>query len=297
MSKKTSPLNKVLERFPAAAGDRNLVKAVQCLLNEEQDFSRRLAEWSLSNNTGGSSETIHAVMMGVKKKGLLWGRIPRDPSDFERCHKLLEVFPEFRARLPEVAKAYPAWKPFVEHWDRLTELYERDFASEEFNEMSRFMQSLTATDRELSKFSIHIVRNFGPDGLRNGFLEEGTGRIGEYERWDANMDRLGIAVKAENFWHLVNRVGRAVVLVPEKFTDRLPAEKPEGIEACSKLVSLKNFEGQKEKFAVLMGEYPIHIPLQGGGTIRIENALVAGLDGVCATPEPSPTTDEGGMQP
>lgn len=49
--------------------------------------------------------------------------IPYDPEDFGRCHRLLFAFPEWRARLPEVAARYPEWVPFVAAWDELAALY------------------------------------------------------------------------------------------------------------------------------------------------------------------------------
>lgn len=80
-------------------------------------------EWLLSGDTGISSYTICAVMTGSKMKG---PDVPHDPSDFGRCYRLLQNFPEWRARLPEVAAAYPIWGPMVAAWDELTALYEEE---------------------------------------------------------------------------------------------------------------------------------------------------------------------------
>ena len=51
--------------------------------------------------------------------------VPHDPSDFGRCYRLLQLAPEWTARLEEVAQAYPAWEPFVREWDKLTAMYEQ----------------------------------------------------------------------------------------------------------------------------------------------------------------------------
>lgn len=83
-------------------------------------------EWLLSGNTGVSSKTICAVMTGSKKGGSFSADVPYDPSDFGRCHRLLQQFPEWRDRLPEVAAAYPIWGPMVAAWDELTALYEEE---------------------------------------------------------------------------------------------------------------------------------------------------------------------------
>jgi len=81
--------------------------------------------WIVGGDTGTSSETIWAVMMGVpRKRG---ADVPYDPDDFGRCYRLLKLMPEWRPRLPEVAAAYPrsAWGQLVDRWDEMTALYER----------------------------------------------------------------------------------------------------------------------------------------------------------------------------
>lgn len=79
-------------------------------------------DWLLSGDTGISSETICAVMVGATARRV---DIPYDTDDFGRCYRLLTLFPEWRARLPEVAKRFPKWGPMVMAWDELTSLYER----------------------------------------------------------------------------------------------------------------------------------------------------------------------------
>ena len=74
-------------------------------------------EWLLSDDTGTSSMTICAVMIGSRIDDT---DVPHDPGDFGRCHRLLLAFPEWRARLPEVSAKYPEWAPLVHEWDSLT---------------------------------------------------------------------------------------------------------------------------------------------------------------------------------
>jgi len=81
-------------------------------------------EWLLSGDTGISSKTILAVMTGSKKTDSFGIDVPRDSSDFGRCYRLLQLFPEWRVRLPEVAEAYPIWSPMVAAWDELSAMYE-----------------------------------------------------------------------------------------------------------------------------------------------------------------------------
>ncbi|MFA5377085.1 MAG: hypothetical protein WC455_15145 [Dehalococcoidia bacterium] len=96
-------------------------------------------QWIVSNDTGSSSITIWAVMMGVTPPD---PSIPYDPSDFGRCHRLFTTIPEWRGRLHEVAEAYPEWRSLVENWDKMTAIYLRDLPSGRSSELYTFMQEL-----------------------------------------------------------------------------------------------------------------------------------------------------------
>jgi len=78
-------------------------------------------QWLLNGDTGISSKTIFAVLVGAT---LSKADVPYDSADFGRCYRLLEEFPEWRQRLPEVAAVYPIWGPMVAAWDELTAMYE-----------------------------------------------------------------------------------------------------------------------------------------------------------------------------
>ena len=89
----------------------------------------RHEQWIVNGEVGTSSKAIWAVMMGavIKNDSSWWNYdIPHDPDDFSRCWKLLVLFPEWRRRLPEVAEMFPKWIPFVEEWDKLTTMYEKN---------------------------------------------------------------------------------------------------------------------------------------------------------------------------
>lgn len=66
---------------------------------------RRALKWALSNDTGTSSETLAAFMLGVEKGG--WSSPPSDSADRGRCIRLLKLIPEWLPRLPELATAGP----------------------------------------------------------------------------------------------------------------------------------------------------------------------------------------------
>lgn len=79
-------------------------------------------DWYRSSDTGISSETIFEVMTGIPVKR---HNVPLDRSDFGRCHRLLDKFPEWRERLPEVAARFPKWELLVRHWRYIEEAYEK----------------------------------------------------------------------------------------------------------------------------------------------------------------------------
>jgi hypothetical protein len=86
--------------------------------------------WLAGGDTGTSSITIWSVMTGrPRPKVGWWPDIPHDPADFGRCHRLLENFPAWRARLPEVSAKHPEWAGLVEAWDELTSLYLEELPS------------------------------------------------------------------------------------------------------------------------------------------------------------------------
>ena len=91
-----------------------------------------VVNWIASaHDTGISSRTIVAYMersSPALAAALLQGRSghPRDPSDLGRCIRLLDIAPEYRARLPEMANLGPEWAALVTHWDELEGLYSTD---------------------------------------------------------------------------------------------------------------------------------------------------------------------------
>ena len=101
-------------------------------------------QWIIGGDTGVSSNTIWAVMMGAVTGNEPWYtfNVPHDPSDFGRCYRLLVLFPEWRARLNEVVAKFPEWTGMVREWDRLSKLYERDHPTGRSDELYEAMQVL-----------------------------------------------------------------------------------------------------------------------------------------------------------
>lgn len=94
-------------------------------MNTPTDTQAALA-WITGDDTGTSSQTIWAVMMDAPAPK--WASVPLDPSDFGRCHRLLQLIPSWRARLSEVAARHPKWGPMVARWDEVAAIYEQELA-------------------------------------------------------------------------------------------------------------------------------------------------------------------------
>lgn len=114
--------------------------------------------WLFGRDTGQSSKTIFCVLSKqeiyrelthVRLGGR--GHLPNDSSDFGRCHRLLELFPAWRDRLPEVAECFPEWKPLVESWERLTALYLEELPAGTCPKLYREIKRLTGKSLAFSK--------------------------------------------------------------------------------------------------------------------------------------------------
>ena len=83
--------------------------------------------WLGAGDTGLSSETMCLYFISGRAPERLRGFsgpcYPLDPSDLGRCLRLLDVVPEWRARLPELSAISPEWAGLVANWDRLEALY------------------------------------------------------------------------------------------------------------------------------------------------------------------------------
>lgn len=113
----------LLSKFCTAAGDE--LQEWQRLIRDRNLWSyERAVAWLAGSDTGISSKTIWSVMTGFPVD--VRPTIPLDPSDFGRCYRLLQEFPGWRERMPEVAAKHEHWKPMVDAWDELTALYEEE---------------------------------------------------------------------------------------------------------------------------------------------------------------------------
>ncbi len=101
--------------------------------------------WRAGGDTGTSSLTIWSVMTGrpvTDDRGKVRAGVPLDPSDFGRCHRLLERFPAWRERMPEVSAAHPEWTALVAEWEALTALYLEELPTGKGPKLYARMQTL-----------------------------------------------------------------------------------------------------------------------------------------------------------
>lgn len=65
-------------------------------------IEQRALQWAFGGDTGISSETLAAHMLGVEKAGPFGKQAPSDAADRARCIRLLKHIPEWLPRLDEL---------------------------------------------------------------------------------------------------------------------------------------------------------------------------------------------------
>ena len=95
----------------------------------DDTVQERALVWIVGGNVGSSSKAIWANMMGAAKPYYGWSH-PHDPDDLSRCLMLLDLIPEWRPRLPEMAKRSDAWAGLVARWDEIVTSFKDEFGDE-----------------------------------------------------------------------------------------------------------------------------------------------------------------------
>lgn len=80
----------------------------------------KMIEWIGCHTVGISSRTMWCAIMGVKCRE---ADTPRDADDFSRCYDLYRFSELTPADLQKVANIYPYWRPIIDQWDELCEMY------------------------------------------------------------------------------------------------------------------------------------------------------------------------------
>lgn len=111
----------------------------------ELELVERADTWLKSGETGVSSKTILSILLPRPMASMTsfdWSS-PLDSEDFDRCIKLLDIFPGWEARLQEVADACPQkWKSIVQEWVSCKALY----MAGRTRDLDRLLRSLRSCD-------------------------------------------------------------------------------------------------------------------------------------------------------
>lgn len=86
-------------------------------------------KWLNSGEQGLSSQSIFTKLSGLNITGhwSRWGlQAPGDPDDLRRCILLLDMVPEWRSRLFEMAVVSDEWAIAARHWTELEELFDKE---------------------------------------------------------------------------------------------------------------------------------------------------------------------------
>lgn len=102
----------------ALLAERDQLAADLEAAREDVSIARRALLWLAGGDSGMSSKAICYHMLGMPSDG----SYPLDPSDLGRCLRLLELFPEWKPRMGEMARYSEQWAALVERWDELAEM-------------------------------------------------------------------------------------------------------------------------------------------------------------------------------
>lgn len=95
------------------------------MAKKPKTVEQRALRWIVGDHVGLSSQAIWAHMMGAGAPR--WGYCyPHDPDDLSRCLRLLRLIPEWRERMPEMAKHGKVWRALVKNWPRLEDAMEAE---------------------------------------------------------------------------------------------------------------------------------------------------------------------------
>lgn len=75
--------------------------------------------WLLHGEHGISSKNMFAVLSGGYSKSDGKLMTPSDPSDFNRCSKLLQAIPQWKNELNKLKQVSETWSKLVDNWDKL----------------------------------------------------------------------------------------------------------------------------------------------------------------------------------
>jgi len=101
------------------AGSRKIMfgqTAKETPVEVTKPLSTRLAEWYAGPDTGLSSVSIAAQLVGAGPPKVRGWSYPSDPDDLGRWLRLLRLIPEWKERIGEMAECCPEWAALIAVW-------------------------------------------------------------------------------------------------------------------------------------------------------------------------------------
>jgi len=112
--------------------------------------------WIENGDVGTSSKTFYGVFVGSLNER---PDVPHDPEDFNRCRKLFDLIPEWRAEISKVTNFYPWLAPFVDHWDEMDRLFDEEFPTKRAPKLYLLMQQLRVSSLRIQYPIAKITTN------------------------------------------------------------------------------------------------------------------------------------------
>jgi hypothetical protein len=134
-----------------------IIEAANCLcaeFNRDHESAKvggGLQMWIGSDEVGSSSLCMARTLAPIAGLGhcpahqyLDEVNFPYDPSDFGRCVNLLNVVPELRPHIQEMAAVHPVWAAYVARWAEMEALCNREKYSLLYTLMKKLRKEATA---------------------------------------------------------------------------------------------------------------------------------------------------------
>lgn len=80
-----------------------------------EDLKTKILRWLSEGEVGLSSKAMAFTSLGMKANY----DHPLDPSDFNRCLKLVKYIPEIKNHFPDISKLSKEWKAVIDNWDKI----------------------------------------------------------------------------------------------------------------------------------------------------------------------------------
>tara|TARA_B100002019_G_C20940242_1_gene436463 strand:- start:41 stop:523 length:483 start_codon:yes stop_codon:yes gene_type:complete len=100
--------------------------------NKEAQPNSGLDKWLKSDEVGLSSKYLAKVLSQRNDFNAEYA-VPYDPSDFQRCRKMLDAAPELKERLYLISDVSEVWKGLFEDWNKICDSIDNEEYGEAYN--------------------------------------------------------------------------------------------------------------------------------------------------------------------